>query len=235
MNNILIVDDDIQLSSTIKEVLERAGYLPTVLHCGEDAIELVKKETFNIILLDLIMPGIKGIDAMIEIKKISPRSKVIMITAFATIDSAVLAIQKGASEYISKPFKINELLTVVNRVTEEIKFVDNIKHVDLDFALSSFSNSIRRDILSMLFIKPKMRFMEIVKQLGIEDSRKVVFHLKILKEANFVTQDPEKQYYLSSEGNIAYNSLKIFKDYLVSSKSKGHTPITNDDKSSEVN
>ncbi|MBF0472932.1 MAG: response regulator, partial [Nitrospirae bacterium] len=180
----------------------------------------VKKENFDIILLDLIMPGIKGIDAMVEIKKISPRTKVIMITAFATIDSAVQAIQKGASEYISKPFKINELLTVVNRVTEEIKFADNIKHVDLDFALSSFSNSIRRDILSMLYEKTKMRFMEIVKQLEIEDSRKVVFHLKILKEANYITQDSDKLYFLTSVGEVAYNSLKIFKDYLVSSKKK---------------
>jgi len=217
MNSILIVDDDKQLSLTIKEVLDRSGYTPIVVHSGEDAIELVKKETFDIILLDLIMPGIKGIDAMIEIKKISPKTKVIMITAFATIDSAVLAIQKGASEYISKPFKINELLTTVNRVAEEIKFLENIKHVDIDFALSSFSNSIRRDILTMLYNKSKMRFMEIVKELGIEDSRKVVFHLKILKEANFVTQDTEKLYYLTGVGNIAYNSLKIFKDYLVSS------------------
>lgn len=221
MNNILIVDDDIQLSLTIKEVLERAGYCPTILHSGEEAIELVKKQSFDIILLDLIMPGIKGIDAMTEIKKISPRSNVIMITAFATIDSAILAIQKGASEYISKPFKINELLSVINRVAEEQKFVDNIKHVDLDFALSSFSNSIRRDILSMLHDKSKMRFMEIVKQLGIEDSRKVVFHLKILKEANFVTQDQEKLYCLTGEGIVAYNSLKIFKDYLVSTKKNG--------------
>ena len=73
-----------------------------------------------------------------------------MITAFATVENAVDAIKKGASDYISKPFRIEELLTTIRRVIEEGRFEEGITKLDLDYTLSSLANPIRRNILRLL-------------------------------------------------------------------------------------
>ncbi|KJJ83925.1 response regulator receiver protein [Candidatus Omnitrophus magneticus] len=216
MNKILIVDDDKRLNKTINEVLERSGYSTCMVYSGDEAIDKISTDRFDIALLDLIMPGMKGVDVLTEVRRISPKTKVIMITAFATIESAIDAIRKGASEYISKPFKINELLTIIERVFEESRFEDNIGKIDIDYTLSSLSNAIRRNIITLLHSQTKLRFMDIVRQLGVEDSRKIVFHLKILREANLIRQNKEKLYVLTEEGKITFNSLKIFENYLTS-------------------
>ncbi|KJR42848.1 response regulator receiver protein [Candidatus Magnetoovum chiemensis] len=215
---ILVVDDDIELCATIKEVLDRAGYHTESAHSAIEAIAKVKTNTFDIVLLDLIMPGIKGIDALIDIKRALPLVKIIMITAFATIDNAIEAIKKGAVEYISKPFKTNELLTTINRVIEESRFERSLTTMDIDFTLSSLSNYIRRNIIRILHSNNTMKFMDLVRELGIDDHRKAAFHLKVLKDANLIEQDRDKLYKLTNDGSVAFNSLKIFENYLNSLK-----------------
>ncbi|MCI4625969.1 MAG: response regulator [Candidatus Magnetoovum sp. WYHC-5] len=216
---ILVVDDDVDLCGTIKEVLQRAGYHTDIAHNGMLAIEKVNTADFDMVLLDLIMPGIKGMDLLTELRRIRPKVKVIMITAFATIDNAVEAIKKGAVEYISKPFKTNELLTIVNRIFEELSFEQNInKRTDIDSTLSSISNYIRRGIIKLLYTYKAMRFMEIVREINVDDHRKVVFHLKVLKDAGLIEQNKDKLYLLTKEGEVMFNSLNIFESYLMGKK-----------------
>jgi len=214
MKKILIADDDNELRANLSEILTGAGYQTTEASSGKEAIEKISAEDFDIMLLDLMMPGMSGIEALSEIRRISPKIRVIMITAFATVENAVTAIKNGASDYIAKPFRINELLAVIKRAIEEARFEEGVKKLNLDYTLNSLSNYIRRSIIRMLWLQKKMRLMEITKELEIDDHTKVVFHLKMLKEAGIITQDKDKSYTLTKEGERIYDCLKILENYL---------------------
>lgn len=214
MNKILIVDDDSEYTENLKEILDNAGYPNDIAGSVNEAMEKLSAQPYGIILLDFMMPGIDGINALGEFKRISPNSKIIMITAFASIENAVRAIKKGASEYISKPFKIDALLLMIKQVIEELRFESDIKKLQLEGTLSSLSNSIRREIIRMFQTSEKIRLMETVRKLGIEDHTKVIFHLKILKEARILKQDKKRSYFLSKEGKKVLECLNILDNYL---------------------
>ena len=214
MKKILIVDDDRELRENLAEVLRENGYQTKSAASAEEAYEKLRLEEFDIVLLDYMMPKQSGLDALYEIKRLSPKTKMIMITAFASIDNAINAIKKGASDYISKPFKIDNLLLTLRRVLEEAKFEEGIKKLDIDRTLSSLANPIRRNILKMLRERDDVHLMEITRELGIDDHTKVVFHLKMLKEAGIIDQCEGKGYILSKEGKRMIECLKTLEQYL---------------------
>ena len=214
MNKILIVDDDVEYRENLKEILDNAGYSNDMAGSAKEAMEKLGSQQFDVILLDFMMPDINGITALGEFKKVSPNSKIIMITAFASIDNAVTAIKKGASEYISKPFKIEALLLMIKQVIEELRFEGDIKKLKLEGTLSSLSNSIRREIIRMFQTSKKIRLMETARKLNIEDHTKVIFHLKTLKEARIIKQDKKRTYLLTKEGKKVLECLNILDNYL---------------------
>lgn len=116
MKNILIVDDNELDRKLLKDILTNAGYLTDGAGSGEEAIEKVTAGCFDLILLDVVMPGRNGLDVMPDLKRLRPGVKIIVITAFATIESAVAAIKRGASEYISKPFNMPEVLLIIKKL-----------------------------------------------------------------------------------------------------------------------
>lgn len=214
MKKILIVDDDYELQANLSEILRGAGYYTDAATSGKEALDKVIRERFDIALLDLMMPGMTGMDTIREIKRVNPKMRVIMITAFATVENAVDAIKGGVSDYMSKPFKIEQLLAAIRRVFEEIRFEDGIRCLALDNALSSLSNPIRRRVMKSLSVMPNMHFMEIVKDLGIDDHTKVIFHLRLLKECGIIGQDDDRSYYLTGEGKRLLDCLKILENYI---------------------
>lgn len=215
MKKILIVDDDAEFRSNLTEVLTGAGYRTDSAVSAKEAIEKIGAMDFDIALLDFMMPKMSGMEALLAMKRLQPKTKVIMITAFASVENAIDAIKKGASDYVSKPFKINELLNTIRRVLKEAKFDEGVQKLDLDRALSSLANPIRRNILKLLCAREAMRLMEITRELDIEDHTKVVFHLKILKEAGIVEQNDEKVYSLTKEGRRTLDGLKTLENYLL--------------------
>ncbi|MBI5682624.1 MAG: response regulator [Deltaproteobacteria bacterium] len=220
MKKILIVDDDAELMANLSDILKEEGYYVDEAASGKMAIEKAAYEGFDIVLLDLMMPKMSGIDVLKELRRISPNTRIIMITAFATVENAVDAIKKGASDYISKPFKIDEFLITIRRVLEEAKFEDGIKELDFDHTLASLSNPIRRKVIRLLCLRTGMRFMDITRKLGIEDHTKVVFHLKMLKDSGLIEQDNKrfkKLYTLTKEGEKIVDCLKILEDYISTS------------------
>jgi DNA-binding NtrC family response regulator len=214
-NKILIVDDDAELRSNLSTVLEDFGYNTDEAPSGEAAIEKITSHQFDLILLDEIMPIKSGTELLGEIRKISPKTKIIMITAFATFDHAVDAIKKGATNYLSKPFKIRDLEITIKKAIEEARFDENIETLDLDFTLSSLSNQIRRGIVKMIAQNKGMRLMEMTRALGIDDHTKVVFHLKILRDAGIIEQK-KKTHLLTKEGEKILGCLKILEKHLSS-------------------
>ena len=214
MNKILLVDDDPELRANMKEILVDAGYSTEEAASGEEALEKAVSAHYNMILLDLMMPGMDGIDTLVALRKISPKAKVIMITAFATVENAVNAIKKGASDYVTKPFRIDELLAIIGRVLEELRFDEDIIKLNMDFTLNSLSNPIRRNIIHLLLKRTNMRLMEITRELKIDDHTKVVFHLKMLREAGVISQDKNKSYSITKEGHKTVDCLKILEEHL---------------------
>ena len=210
---ILIVDDDEGIRKNLTDVLSEAGYETRQASTGKDAVDMAADDDFDVVLLDLIMPKMSGSDVLVELKRVSPRSKVIMITAFASIENAVDAMKRGAADYLSKPFKVDDLLMRVMRVLEEARLDLSALTGDFDSVLGCLSNPIRRTITQLLARNTSMRLMEVVRALGADDHTKVLFHLRMLKDAGIVAQSADRAYILGGQGAKALECLKILEKY----------------------
>lgn len=213
MSRILVVDDDGELRDNIVEILSDDGHEVLSSENAENALKILDNDAFDLVILDLIMPGMGGLDAIPLARQKCPNARIVVITAFSTVDNAVESMKKGADDYITKPFKIDELLTAVRRNLEEAKFVSCKTFLDMDNTFASLSNVFRRRILTLLAKDEKNKFMDIARKLEIEDHTKMNFHLKVLKEADFVEQDDEKCYRLTNHGRKVTECL----DFIVKS------------------
>jgi len=115
---ILVVDDDVEMCGLLSDVLKAEGF--SVFTTGEslEASKILKREEFDVIITDLKMKGLKGLDLLEEAKKVAPLTPVIIITAFGTIESAIQAMKMGAYDYVTKPFQIDELVLTVKKALE---------------------------------------------------------------------------------------------------------------------
>lgn len=126
---ILVVEDDPILRKFIADVLQKRG--AEVIKCenGVEALEKIRNNSFHLIVSDLKMEGMDGLELLTETKKISPSIAVVIITAYGTVSSAVEAMKKGAFDYITKPIELEELYIVVDRVFEYQKLIDENKYL----------------------------------------------------------------------------------------------------------
>ena len=115
---ILLVDDDADIRETMVTLLTMNDYCVTSVADGQSAIEEVKKEKFNIVITDLMMPKMTGIDVIKNLKAIDPDLQCIVITGYATVSTAVDAMKAGAYDYLMKPFNGSEVLMLLKRVME---------------------------------------------------------------------------------------------------------------------
>jgi len=115
---ILLVDDDADIRETMVTLLTMNDYSVTSVADGQSAIEEVKKEKFNIVITDLMMPKMTGIDVIKNLKAIDPDLQCIVITGYATVSTAVDAMKAGAYDYLMKPFNGTEVLMLLKRVME---------------------------------------------------------------------------------------------------------------------
>lgn len=207
--HIYVVDDDHDLRESIAEILENNHYQVSSFENAELALQASKLVVPSLVIVDNMMPGMGGMAFIPLLKKEYPNVKIIMITAFSTVDNAVAAMKSGADDYIAKPFKRDELLVAVRRSLEELKFEKQMIGPGMDEALSCLSNQIRRDILIALSQKGDMRFMDITRHLEISDHTKVNFHLKNLKTNNLVSQKRDKFYRLTPQGEKIVDGLAL--------------------------
>ena len=118
---ILIVEDDTNFRRVLEFQLNEAGYRTTVAENGEKALELFSECRHQIVLTDLNMPGIGGDEVLKQVKRTSPDTPVIIITAFGSIDTAVEAMKLGAFHYLTKPVNGDELIQVINNALKYSK------------------------------------------------------------------------------------------------------------------
>ena len=101
--SVLIIDDDLGVRITVHKILSRSGYEVMTAASGDEALQLAKEKPFDLALIDLIMPGIDGIETMRRLRETSPETVVIMLTAHGTMESAIEALRLGAHDYLVKP------------------------------------------------------------------------------------------------------------------------------------
>ncbi|MDI6916943.1 MAG: response regulator [Thermoplasmatales archaeon] len=150
---VMVVDDDPTIVDAIKTLLKTEGHEPAGMYSGEECLNNLKGEV-DLILLDIKMPGMNGIETLRNIKRIKPDTYVVMLTAFATVDTAVEAMKEGAFDYIRKPFAMEDMKEVLMDVIEDIKLKKNHKVVglmeggDLD-CFEVFKNVFRNNVKGM--------------------------------------------------------------------------------------
>ncbi len=115
MSRILIIDDDQQLGLSFAKILSQEGYQPANAFSGREGIDKVKTFGPELVILDIRLPDIGGLEVFAVIHELFPKLPVIIITAFGTTDTAIGAIQQGAYDYIYKPFDVPEMLVLIEK------------------------------------------------------------------------------------------------------------------------
>ncbi|HPX11252.1 MAG TPA: response regulator, partial [Syntrophales bacterium] len=119
---ILIADDDSGMRAALSESLERCGYFVTMAENGSEALEMFSDGgRFEAVITDMRMPKMSGMEVLRGVKKISPDTPVIVITAYGTVNTAVEAMKEGASDFLMKPFSLDNLEFVVRNVLADAK------------------------------------------------------------------------------------------------------------------
>jgi DNA-binding NtrC family response regulator len=120
---VLVVDDDKKLLSVLKRLLLEEGHEVKTCPNGLEAIKTIREQIFDLIITDLMMPGATGMDVLKESRKLHPDSLVILVTGFASLETAVEAIREGAYDYITKPFKLEEFKVIIKNAKEKILLI----------------------------------------------------------------------------------------------------------------
>ena len=118
---IMVLDDEPIVCKRLKPALEKQGYEVDTFTQSSDAMEKIKDVNYDIIITDLKMKGVDGMQLLTEAKQRSPKTEVIVITGFATMETAKESFHKGVFDFIAKPFKLSEIQDVVTRAEAKIR------------------------------------------------------------------------------------------------------------------
>ncbi len=144
MANILIVDDDVTFGLMLKKLLEKHHYQATTVFSPEEVKRLVRQEFYDVVLTDLRMPGVSGMDLIRMIKLESPETQIIMMTGYADISTAIQSIKQGAFNYIPKPFPPEEILSIIREALEEATKKHEVKNQQNDPKQNNFLDGISK-------------------------------------------------------------------------------------------
>jgi DNA-binding NtrC family response regulator len=133
---ILVIDDDNWIRDVLRDFLSGKGFEVEVVNNGGSALEIFKRKGFDIVLVDLKMPGISGIEVLKSLKQLDNDVIVIIMTGYASLETAMQAIKEGAYDYLTKPFQLEELEVAVQNACEKVVlrrqqriFVDELREI----------------------------------------------------------------------------------------------------------
>ncbi|WP_144211290.1 response regulator [Shewanella donghaensis] len=209
MIKVLIAEDDYELRRNIVDILELEGYQVTDVDSAEAAIYACEQQSFDIALLDLVMSGMTGVEAISNLRQNLPFIAVVIITAYATVDTAVDAMKKGADNVLTKPFKSQELIMTIRRSLAEKELLESRTDLDPDLVYSALANPYRRKALKALTIHKELKFMDLCRLVEIDDHTKFNFHLRQLKKSGLVMQNENKIYILTNTGQFVLQHYNL--------------------------
>lgn len=161
---ILVVDDEITVCESIKKILSRQGYTVDNTLNAEDAIKKINESAYDLVITDLMMPNTNGLELLQIIKDYYPELEVVVVTGYASIDTAIKATKLGASDYIPKPFTPDELMQVTRKALEKRKTItksrkkedikeepkDEIIDVDMPFSIAEVEHATSKQYVETL-------------------------------------------------------------------------------------
>lgn len=131
---VLIVEDDIRVAELISRVMQEKSYQTTIAYDGQEALELVQTQDFGLIITDIILPKLNGVEFCKKVRIIKPHIPIIMLTALGTTNHKVEGLDAGADDYMVKPFEMKELLARVRAVLKRSKRMGNPDSAILSYA-----------------------------------------------------------------------------------------------------
>ena len=163
MNRILIIEDDTDINNLMADALGKAGYACTQAFSGTEGLLYVERESFSLVLLDLMLPGKNG-EPLLPLIKEQQKIPVIIVSAKDSLDSKVTLLNSGAEDYITKPFEVQELIArigvQIRRFSSEKQQKENLKYKDLTLHSDSFSASINDS--EIILTKQEFKIMELL-------------------------------------------------------------------------
>ena len=130
---VLVVDNDQALAYSMSESLERVGYPCTVATSGPEGVEFITRETFDVIISDLVMSEADGMEVLVRAKRALPDCEVVLVTGHASVPKAVEAMQQGAFNFLEKPISPNRLRAVTERAADAVRLRRQKPRVDSTF------------------------------------------------------------------------------------------------------
>lgn len=221
---VIVVDDDISILRILKQLLKEKGYDVFVASDGKEAINLISVNDFDLVITDLMMPESDGLEVLRKTKEKNPRTQVIMITGFATLDSAIEALKLGAFDYIRKPFKLAELDVTIRNAIDKIHLIKSnnmlLKHLKkshqrLKETVKESVSVMEKDIeaLDVSDSDGEMEVLraEVLNKYGLVGNN-VPFHLKNGEEEGIVMLDEmERLSQLLEKGVITKEEFELCK------------------------
>lgn len=128
--NVLIIDDDKGMCKTLSRILELDGYAVTAANTGSNGVACIKESPFNIVILDIKLPDVDGVELLKIIKMTNPDLNIIMMTAYASTENAIKALNEGADAFVTKPFDVEELRAIVKKSIENQRIVKEKKRLE---------------------------------------------------------------------------------------------------------
>src|SRR6187401_2316107 len=126
---ILVVDDEDIMREILETLLTREGYEVRLSASGAEGLELARSVPFDAAIVDIMMPGLDGIATLDELKRIDDDLAVVILTAYASVESAISAMKSGAFDYVTKPFKNEEVLVVIRNAMERRRLVNENRNL----------------------------------------------------------------------------------------------------------
>lgn len=203
----MIIDDEKDTTILLKKALYRQGFNIIIAESATDSINKLTESKPDLVLLDLVLPDMNGLVVLEEIKRLSPETEVIIITAFPSISHVVEAMKLGASDFLVKPFNLDELVNILRKTLEEARLRRNAGTKVSQEVLKALSNPIRRRIAIYLLNAGARRFSEIAKSIDIDNISKLSFHLRVLSDTGIVRKNKENLYLLTVEGTAIVEKL----------------------------
>ncbi|WP_457556266.1 response regulator [Candidatus Pyrohabitans sp.] len=209
MSKILIVDDDRHTTGVLEKALRRSGFDVVTAESAADGINMLIEENPDLVLLDLVLPDMGGLRALDEISRLSPETRVIIISAFPSISDVVEAMKLGACDVLVKPFNVEELISIVKKTLEEARLERRIEAKISDTVIKALSNPIRKSIAFYLLYAGLSRFSEIARNIQMDDPSKLSFHLRVLMDAGIISKNRAGQYSLTGNGRAIVERLLL--------------------------
>jgi DNA-binding NtrC family response regulator len=188
-----IVDDDDEVLDLIEQILKEDGVRTRRYHQAEELLELVEADSYDIIISDLMLPGITGLELLERLHRKGIATPFVLITGYASLDSAIEAVNRGAFSYIKKPFNIEEIRIVVNRLRQRQDLLGEILLLkrQVDMLQSRLAKEMNDDIPNVM-LPPVMNLLQAPNDLS--KAFAAIEYLGRLKTGGLITEHEFGEY-----------------------------------------